>query len=363
MNPTETALAKSEDWNSEPRRLAAVRMRDARADGRFVYAVITTGVYCRPSCPSRRARDENIRLFQDAAAAERAGFRACRRCHPAIALEDAADRRRIIAACRRIESAEETPSLTELAAEAGLSEHHFHRLFKRALGVTPRGYAQARRRTRLQTVLVAGQRITDAVYSAGYGSSGRFYAEAGAALGMSPGSRRRGGAGESIRFAVGQCSLGALLVAATQRGVCAISIGDDPQSLVDELQSRFARAELVGDDPDFANHVARVAGLVDGDRPTLDLPLDIRGTAFQQRVWQALRDIPAGTTTTYRELAEALGRPSATRAVAAACAANSLAVAIPCHRVVRSDGGLAGYRWGIERKQRLLARERVARSE
>ncbi|MEZ5651139.1 MAG: bifunctional DNA-binding transcriptional regulator/O6-methylguanine-DNA methyltransferase Ada [Burkholderiaceae bacterium] len=342
-------------------RLAAVRARDPAADGRFVYAVTTTGVYCRPSCGSRPARVENMRFFAGPEPAEQAGFRPCKRCHPQIALADAGERRRIVAACRLIEGAPSAPSLAELAANAGLGEHHFHRLFKRALGVTPRAYAQAVRRGRLNQSLADEPSVTDAIYAAGYNSSGRFYEEAQAALGMQARTHRAAGAGETIRFAVGQCWLGSVLVAATAIGVCAISIGDDPQALVDELQARFANAELIGDDPAFADHIAHVVGFIDGRRDTLDLPLDIRGTAFQQRIWQALREIPAGRTLSYSALAEALGMPRSTRAIAAACAANTLAVAIPCHRVVRADGGLAGYRWGIQRKRALLDRE-AARS-
>ncbi|MEZ5658734.1 MAG: bifunctional DNA-binding transcriptional regulator/O6-methylguanine-DNA methyltransferase Ada [Burkholderiaceae bacterium] len=357
MNARDTMLPIDVAFAGEDERRAAVGRRDQAADGQFVYAVTTTGVYCRPSCVSRPALPANLRFFADAPAAQAAGFRPCKRCHPQLALEDAGERRRIITACRLIERSERTPTLAELAAAAGLSEHHFHRLFKRALGVTPRAYALADRRARLQRSMSREGSVTEAIYATGYSSSGRFYEEAGAALGMLPRARLAAGAGETIRFAVGQCSLGALLVAATARGVCAISIGDDPQALIEELQGRFARAELIGDDAGFAAHVAQVAGLVDGRRDALNLPLDIRGTAFQQRIWQALRDIPAGTTTTYSELAATLGMPRATRAVAAACAANTLAVAIPCHRVVRNDGSLAGYRWGIERKRALLERE------
>lgn len=358
MNLAEQAARPQGDGALRDPRLAAVRSRDPGADGTFVYAVSTTGVYCRPSCPSRPARAEHLSFFATPDDAERAGYRACLRCHPRVALADVRERRRIVAACRFIERSDTPPTLEAMAAAAGLSPHHFHRLFKRALGLTPREYALAQRRARLDRSMADARSVTEAIYAAGYNSSGRFYAESDAALGMRPRARRAHGAGEKIRFALGQCSLGAVLVAATDRGLCAISLGDDPAALLDELQRRFDRADLVGDDPDFAAHVAQVIGHIDGRGDPLDLPLDIRGTAFQQRVWQALREIPAGTTTTYSALAGALGVPRATRAVAAACAANTLAVAIPCHRVVRNDGALAGYRWGLERKRALLARER-----
>jgi AraC family transcriptional regulator of adaptative response/methylated-DNA-[protein]-cysteine methyltransferase len=244
-----------------------------------------------------------------------------------------------------------------LAQAAGLSPHHFHRVFTRAIGVTPRAYAAATRASRLRQGLAGAASVTEACYEAGYGSSGRFYANAPAALGMTPGAYRRGGAGARIHFAVGPCSLGEVLVAATQAGVCAILLGDDPAALVRDLEARFANATLVGADPSFETMVAKVVGLIERPAAPLDLPLDIRGTAFQRRVWEALRAIPAGETRSYGEVAAALGVPGAVRAVAGACAANPLAVAIPCHRVVRLGGGLSGYRWGVERKRTLLERE------
>lgn len=260
-------------------------------------------------------------------------------------------------ACRHLADAETVPDLDTLAAAAGLSRFQFHRLFKRVTGLTPKGYAQARRAERLRRELPRRDSVTEALYEAGYNASSRFYAEAAERLGMAPKRFRNGGAGEVIRFAVGQCSLGAVLVASSARGVCAILLGDDPEPLVRDLQARFPKAELIGGDAAYEQLVARVIGAIEAPRTGWDLPLDIRGTAFQQRVWQALRGIPAGCTLSYAELAERLGLPRAVRAVAGACAANALAVAIPCHRVVRRDGSLSGYRWGVERKRDLLERE------
>ncbi|HEU0277431.1 MAG TPA: bifunctional DNA-binding transcriptional regulator/O6-methylguanine-DNA methyltransferase Ada [Rhodanobacteraceae bacterium] len=341
-------------------RWAAVVARDAQVDGRFVYAVRSTGVYCRPSCGARQPRRENVTFHAGAAEAERAGFRPCKRCHPDQPAPGARHRALIEAACRHIEQADTAPTLAELATEAGLSPFHFHRVFKTATGVTPKAYARVWRARRARQELTRVESVTDAIYAAGFQSSARFYADAPGRLGMTPTQFRAGGVRTEIRFAVGQCSLGAILVAATAKGICGISFGDDPQALVDELQERFPRARLVGGDPAFEQRVARVVGFVETPRLGLDLPLDIRGTAFQQRVWQALRAIPVGATASYSEVAMRLGAPQSARAVAAACAANPLAVAIPCHRVVRRDGGLSGYRWGVERKRALLAREQVA---
>lgn len=337
-------------------RWAAVVARSKAADGAFFYSVRTTGVYCRPSCAARRPRPENVRFHASRDDAERAGFRPCRRCRPdrpSIAARHAA---LVAEACRRLESPS-PPSLEELADAAGMSRFHFHRVFKSMTGLTPRGYATARRRERVGTALTRGGNVTRAIYDAGYGSSGRFYDEWRRLQGMTPASYRAGGAGTEIRFAVGESSLGSILVAASDTGVCAILLGDDPDALVQELHSRFPRADLLGGDPVFERLVATVVGFVEEPGLGLELPLDLRGTAFQQRVWHALRAIPSGTTVTYAEIARRLGAPGSARAVARACAANPLAVAIPCHRVVRTDGGLSGYRWGVERKRALLARE------
>ena len=317
----------------------------------------TTGVYCRPGCAARPARRENVAFYDSRAAAEAAGFRPCKRCRPDAAPPAARRAAVIAAACRTIESAETTPELAVLARDAGMSRFHFHRVFKAVTGVTPRAYAAACRARRLRAGLPSAGSVTEAIYDAGYGSSGRFYATADALLGMRPREFRAGGVGAVIRFAVGQCSLGAILVAATEKGICTIALGDDADRLVRELQDRFPKANLVGGDRVFERLVARVVGLVERPGAVSDLPFDLRGTAFQQRVWQALRTIPSGATATYTEIAKRVGRSRAVRAVAQACAANPVAVAIPCHRVVRRDGGLGGYRWGIERKRALLQRE------
>ncbi len=344
-------------WEGDDARLAAVRRRDPAADGRFVYSVATTGVYCRPSCAARPALRQNIAFHADGAEARIAGFRPCKRCRPdepPLAERHAAA---VASACRAIDAADETPPLAVLAAAAGMSAYHFHRVFKAATGVTPKAYANARRAERLRAGLDRGERVTDAIYDAGYGSSSRFYERSAERLGMTPRAFRDGGRDTELRFAVAQCSLGALIVAASDRGIAAIAFGDDPAALVEDLQDRFPKATLVGGDAAFEETVARVVGFVEAPGTSLELPLDVRGTAFQERVWQALRAIPAGRTATYTEVAQAIGLPKAVRAVAQACAANPTAVAIPCHRVVRTDGSLSGYRWGIERKRALLERE------
>jgi AraC family transcriptional regulator of adaptative response/methylated-DNA-[protein]-cysteine methyltransferase len=302
-------------------------------------------------------RRENVRFHASREAAEHAGFRPCKRCRPdgeSLAEQHAAA---VAQACRMIETAETVPDLDVLANAAGISRFHFHRVFKSLAGVTPKAYAAAHRAQRMRDELPRSLSVTDAIYGAGYNSSGRFYAASGDVLGMTPSDFRAGGKGAAIRFAIGECSLGAILVAATEKGVCAITFGDDPDALLRDLQDRFLKAQLIGGDKGFEQLVAKVVGFIEAPALGLDLPLDIRGTAFQQRVWQALREIPAGTTTTYTEIARRIKRPKAVRAVGAACAANAIAVAIPCHRVVRNDGALAGYRWGVERKRSLLARE------
>lgn len=346
-------------YATDEQRWQAVLRKDRQADGKFCYSVRTTGVYCRPSCPSRPALRKNVAFHASAAEAEAAGFRPCRRCDPAgpgLAERHAAAVKK---ACAIIESAAEPPALDQIARAAGLSASHFHRIFKAATGVTPRAYAQARRTQRMREELPRGRTVTAAIYAAGFNSSGRFYAESAGMLGMTPTAFRRGGTGESLHFAVGQCSLGSILVAASDKGVCAIALGDDPAALVRDLQDAFPHAHLSGGNRVFEQWVARVIGLVEAPRLGLDLPLDIRGTAFQQRVWQALRQIPPGTTLSYTAVARRLGIPKAVRAVASACAANTIALAIPCHRVVRTDGTLSGYRWGVARKRALLERERA----
>ncbi len=346
--------------NVEDPRWAAVKARDPAADGRFLYAVRTTGVYCRPSCPSRTPRRDNVSFHLTVADAERAGFRPCKRCRPDQPAPAARHAELVADLCRYIERAEQPPSLDELAHRANLSPYYLHRVFKAATGVTPRAYAAAQRAKRVRSRLAHGASVTEAIYDAGYNSNGRFYAESNDLLGMTPSRYRAGGAGTEIRFAVGQCSLGAILVAASERGVCAISLGEDADALTRDLQDRFPRATLLGADADFERLVAQVVGAVETPGAGLDLPLDVRGTAFQQRVWQALREIPVGHTASYSQIAERIGAPRSARAVAQACAANNLAVAIPCHRVVRNDGSLSGYRWGVARKQALLEREAEA---
>ena len=351
-------MRMSQDQNLVPdTQWQAVLDRDAVADGRFVYAVRTTGVYCRPSCPSRRARRQNVSFYASPEAAEAAGFRPCLRCHPRGVSPTQANAALIAAACRMIAEAEMPLPTQALARRIGLSTFHFHRQFKAATGMTPRAYAQAHRAGRLRAGLPDSASVTHAIYDAGFNASSRFYAASDAILGMTPGAFRKGGAGQTIRFALGQCALGAILVAATDRGLCAISLGDAPEPLLAELQDRFPQARLIGGDAAFESMVAQVVAMVERPQDGLDLPLDIRGTAFQQRVWQALRQIPAGQTVSYAELAQRIGAPGAHRAVAGACAANILAVAIPCHRVVRTDGALSGYRWGVQRKRALLDRE------
>jgi AraC family transcriptional regulator of adaptative response/methylated-DNA-[protein]-cysteine methyltransferase len=352
-----TQLKDRPGFASDDNRWEAVLRRDRNADGTFFYAVLTTGVYCRPSCASRRPRPENVRFYATTQDAERAGFRPCKRCRPDAQgpLEQQAEA--VAKACRLIETAETMPSLDALADAAGMSRFHFHRVFKSATGVTPKAYAAARRASRMRDELPRSNTVTEAIYDAGYNSSGRFYAASAAVLGMAPKNFRSGGKDASIRFAIGESSLGSILVAATEKGVCAILLGDDPEILLRDLQNRFPKAQLIGGDKDFELLIAKVVGFVEAPRLGLDLPLDIRGTAFQQRVWQALRKIPVGATLSYTELAKRIGRPNAVRAVASACAANAIGVAIPCHRVVRNDGTISGYRWGVERKRELLARE------
>jgi AraC family transcriptional regulator of adaptative response/methylated-DNA-[protein]-cysteine methyltransferase len=339
-------------------RWTAVRARDAGADGRFFYSVASTGVYCRPSCGARTPRPENVSFHASRTDAEAAGFRPCKRCRPD--LPPLAERQAAMVAtlCRQIDDADTLPSLDALAASAGCSRFHLLRVFRAHTGLTPRVWAAARRAERLRKRLADGASVTEAIVDAGYGSTSRVYEKSARPLGMTPRRYRAGGADTDIRFAIAQCALGALLVAASPQGVCAIALGDDADALARDLQDRFPQARLSGDDADFARVVAQVVGFVEAPRIGLALPLDLRGTAFQQRVWAALRAIPPGQTLSYIELAQRIGAPAAVRAVASACAANTLAVAVPCHRVVRTDGSLSGYRWGVARKRALLDRER-----
>jgi len=342
-------------------RWTSVLARDATADGSFYYSVRTTGVYCKPSCAARTPRPENVQFYKSLDEAEQAGFRPCKRCkpdQPALAEQHAAI---IAATCQQIEHSETPIQLGDLANAAGMSAYHFHRIFKAVTGLTPKAYSSAHRAQRLRNVLSKGGSVTDAIYEAGYNSNSRFYEKSREVLGMTPSNYRSGGTNTEIRFAIGECMLGSILVASSRIGVCAIFLGDEPDKLVRDLQDAFPRAHLIGGNDDFEQLVARVVGYIEapasGSEQFQYLPLDIRGTAFQQRVWHALRQIPAGKTVSYTDIARLIGSPKAVRAVASACAANTLAVAIPCHRVVRNDGAISGYRWGVERKRELLKME------
>ena len=346
------------DYATDEAKWQAVVAKDQSADGEFYYSVKTTGVYCRPSCPARSALRKNVAFHPSTEDAEKAGFRACKRCSPVgrtLAQEHTAT---VAKACRTIKQAEEFPNLNRLATAVGMSPYHFHRVFKAITGLTPKAYANAHRSDRVRKALPQWQTVTEAIYESGFNSNGRFYADSSKMLGMKPKEYRDGGTGTTIRFAIGECSLGSILVASSEKGVCAISMGDNPDALARDLQDRFSKANLIGGDRDFEKTVAKVVGLIEAPRVGFDLPLDVRGTAFQQRVWQALREIPVGSTASYTEVAVRIGLPKAARAVAQACGANALAVAIPCHRVLRTDGDLSGYRWGVERKRVLLEREK-----
>jgi AraC family transcriptional regulator, regulatory protein of adaptative response / methylated-DNA-[protein]-cysteine methyltransferase len=347
----------AEPYASIEARWAAVQRRDPQADGVFYYSVRSTGVYCRPSCGARTPSRGNVAFHASCMEAEAAGFRACLRCKPGQPSISERQAAAVATACRLIDACDATPDFDAIARAVGMSRFHFQRVFKLHAGVTPKAYAAARRAERVRDALGQGAQVTESLYAAGFNSSSRFYAGAGRMLGMAPGRYKDGGAGEAIRFAVGACSLGAILVAATGRGICAILMGDDAGALVRDLQDRFPGAELLGGDRAFEKLVARVVALVEAPAAAHDLPLDMRGTALQRRVWQALRAIPPGTTASYAEIARRIGAPRSARAVAQACGANPLAVAIPCHRVVRQDGSLSGYRWGIARKRTLLDRE------
>ena len=358
MTATLTAIPKPAPPSvADDPRWARIAARDKTADGHFWYSVVTTGVYCRPSCPSRIANPRNVQFHDSLESAKATGFRPCLRCNPdgpSIECENAG---LVAKACRLIEASEEEPSLEQLADGVGLSPSYFHRVFKAATGLTPKDYAAARQAKRVRQGLASSNTVTEAIYDAGFNSSGRFYEKSTDMLGMTPSQYRAGGRNEQIRFAVGQTSLGAILVASSAKGVAAVLLGNDPDELVRDLQDRFPKAHFIGADRDYEALVARVVGFIEAPRIGLDLPLDVRGTAFRRRVWRALQEIPVGEAVSYGEIAQRIGLPKAMRAVADACAANNLAVAIPCHRVVRKDGSLSGYAWGIERKRVLLDRE------
>ena len=359
MSKTSTNEEHANTTTRDPR-WAAIVSRDASSDGTFYYSVRTTGVYCRPSCASRIARPENIQFHLTCGDAEKAGFRPCKRCKPNQAGIAEQNAKKIAKACRLIERSDEAPSLGILSKHVGMSAFHFHRTFKSITGLTPAEYAAAQRSNRVRSSLERNNTVTNAIYEAGFNSSGCFYESSTQVLGMTPSNFRAGGANTDIFFAIGECSLGSILVAQSEKGVCSILIGDDPQLLAHDLQDRFPKANLIGDEPKYQEVIAKVVGLIERPGIGLELPLDIRGTAFQQRVWKALQQIPPGSTATYSEVAAKIGMPKAVRAVAQACGANALAIAIPCHRVIRNDGSLAGYRWGVERKRVLLEREALA---
>jgi AraC family transcriptional regulator, regulatory protein of adaptative response / methylated-DNA-[protein]-cysteine methyltransferase len=343
---------------SPERRWRIVLARDRRYDGAFVYGVRSTGIYCLPSCPSKKPRRRQVEFFLRPDTAERAGFRACRRCRPGQATP--ADPRVVAVreACRLIDAHPDRPAtLAALAARCGTTSHRLARAFQSVLGVSPRAYRDERRLARFKSRLKEGKRVSPALYDAGYGSTSRVYERAHAHLGMTPATYRRGGPGVRIRSLTVPCSLGWLLVAATERGICRISFGDSTAPLERALRTEFPAAEIARDDGTLEAWVAHLVAHLDGRAPQLDLPLDVRATAFQRRVWEELQRIPYGSTRSYSAVARAIGKPAAARAVARACATNPAAVVIPCHRVVREDGALGGYRWGFKRKAALLARE------
>ena len=357
-----TRAAVVPDLNAEGR-WRAVLARDRRYDGAFVYAVRSTGIYCRPSCASRKPRRVQVAFFPVPEAAERAGFRACRRCDPGAA--SPADPRipLVRSVCRLIDTRPEAPaSLATLSASAATTPHRLLRAFRAVLGLSPRQYRDERRVARFKTQLKEKKRVSPALYEAGYGSTSRVYERAHAQLGMTPATYGRDGAGTRITFAVVPCALGRLLVAATARGICRVAIGDDAPALERELRAEFSAATIARDDAGLRSWVAEITAHLDGRRPHLDLPLDVRATAFQRRVWEALRKIPYGSTRSYSQIARALGNAKATRAVARACATNPVAIVVPCHRVVREDGDLAGYRWGVDRKNAILKQEAASRT-
>ena len=343
-------------------RWTALHARDRRFDDAFVYAVRTTGIYCRPTCPSRRPLRANVVFFSAAADAERAGFRPCRRCRPHAATGAPTDRSVRAARAYLDRHADRPVTLARLARAVGLSPAYLQRVFTRYVGVSPKVYHDARRRDRLKAELHSGAAVSRAVYEAGFGSTGPLYARRGTALGMTPAAYRRGGAGIPIRYTLVPCALGQLLVAATERGVCSVALGDTSHELETALAREFPAAELTRDDAALGAAARGIVRRIEGAADTHTVPIDLQGTAFQMRVWSALRDIPRGETRTYAAIAAAIGRPSAARAVARACATNRVAVVVPCHRVVSASGAPGGYRWGPDRKRQLLAAERAATS-
>lgn len=349
---------KTELFHDEDPRWQAVVNRDRKSDGKFVFAVSSTNIYCRPSCPSRRPRRDRVAFYESPVAAETAGFRACRRCHPQQSDARVAMVKRV---CELIDAdSGENLNLDELSKIVGLSRFHLQRAFKAEMGISPREYAAARKGERFRQGVKSGERVTAAMYDAGYGSSSRLYESADAELGMTPATYGRGGANTTITYAITEFELGQLLIAATPKGVCAVRLGDDPQRLARELHEEFYAAVIHRDDREMIKWVKMIISYAELKQPALELPLDVRSTAFQRQVWRALRDIPSGETRSYSEVAQAIGHPTAVRAVARACATNPVALVIPCHRVIREDKSLGGYRWGLDRKKKLLTEERVA---
>jgi len=333
--------------------------RDRQADGHFVFAVATTGIYCRPSCASRRPNPENVRFFDLPEAAEHAGYRACKRCKPDRADPETPDARLVREVCAVIaEYDERLPTLEELGEAVGLGPHQLQKRFTRIMGVSPRVFADQARRERARALLKEGDGVGDALYGAGYGSSSRLYENAGEWLGMTPASYARGGAGALLRYVLADCPLGRMIVAATERGVAFIGFGDDDGYLLAELQRDFPLAGIAADDGRLKAWIEAIQDELNGGPPARGVPLDILATAFQARVWRALRDIPAGETRTYGEIAAELGQPKAARAVGRACATNPVSLIVPCHRAIGTSGSLTGYRWGVERKKKLLAQEK-----
>jgi AraC family transcriptional regulator of adaptative response/methylated-DNA-[protein]-cysteine methyltransferase len=358
LQPTTNMTAvmnNPELWN-------AVLSRDASRDGSFVFAVRSTGIYCRPSCPARRPRREQVTFFQLPEAAEQEGFRACRRCHPRLAPNADPQIELVRHICHAIDEHEEEPmTLKTLSTETGVSAHHLQRTFKSVMGITPRQYAEARRLDQFKANVKRGASVTEAIYEAGYGSSRGLYEKSGERLGMTPATYGRGGLGMRIIYTIADCGLGRVLVAATERGICSVSLGDSDANLINSLFAEYPKAAIDSRDttisPSLNIWLSKVLEHLEGKSPRIDLPLDLQATAFQWRVWEELQRIPRGTTRSYQEIAAAIGKPKAVRAVASACAANHVAVVIPCHRVIREDKTLGGYRWGLTRKEKLLAAE------
>jgi AraC family transcriptional regulator of adaptative response/methylated-DNA-[protein]-cysteine methyltransferase len=353
-------MTKTDRFADVEARWNAVVHRDQSAEGVFYYAVRTTGVYCRPGCSSRLPARQNVEFFDTQQEAELAGYRPCKRCAPDTVSPNEQLRQLIVQACRRLEESAEPLKLNDLAREAALSPWHFHRLFTKIVGVTPKQYAAAQQRARLRDTLKTSRSVTEAIYDAGFNSGSRVYEQVDDLLAMTPSTYRRGGAGLTIRYGIAPCFLGWIGVAATERGICSIEFGDDPHDLPARIQRNFPSATLEEAGAEFSAMIQTVVAFIEKPERSFGLPLDIQGTAFQRRVWSALREVPPGVTVSYAEIADRIGSPAAVRAVAQACAANKLAVAIPCHRAVRKDGELAGYRWGIARKQTLLTRESTA---